>query len=158
MTPADTRRMTVRFVKLSDHRHRVDVRRADGTDETVELDSRSYLRHDLAHFAVEATLGLQGGVWGSIAAGGSFDGNGLDGDDMALAETLSGPVQTLMRVEAPPGDIYDALTRVAPEIASQDLADRLHVRMRALTGRWRSTRYGDAMELHWPPPDDGASS
>lgn len=153
------RSMTVHFVKLSEQRHRVEVHRADGTHDTADLDTRSFLRHDLAHYAVEATLGLQGGVWGSIAAGGSFDGNDLDGADMTLAETLAGPVQTLMRIEAPPDEVYDTIMRVAPETASREVADHLHAWMRALTGRWRSTGYGDALELEWPPfaSDNGRS-
>ena len=87
--------MKIVFTKLSDQRHAVRVERSDGKSESIELDSRSFLRHDLAHFAVELELGLSEGVWGSVARCGSLSGRGLDGDDMALAETISGPMQTL---------------------------------------------------------------
>lgn len=140
----------VTFIKLSDQRHAVHVERADGTSESVELDSRSFLRHDLAHFAVEIELGLHGGVWGSVSRGGSLAGTGLDGDDMGLAETISGPMQTLMRTNADAATIHDALTRVAPDVASEDLALRLHARARALAGHWSATPYGGRMELAWP--------
>jgi hypothetical protein len=126
------------------------VERADGTIESVELDSRSFLRHDLAHFAVEFELGLSEGVWGSVARGGTLSGGGLDGDDMALAETVSGPMQIMMRTSAAATEIYDVLCRVAPGNGSMDLAERLHARLRALAGHWAATPYGGEMELMWP--------
>lgn len=142
--------MNVEFVKLSDQRHLVRVRRADGTADSVELDSRSFLRHDLAHFAVERELELAAGVWGSVAAGGSLSGDGLDGADIALAEAVSGPMQTLMRTGADTSEIFDVLARVAPDVASTDLATRLHRHLRSLAGHWASTPYGEEMALEWP--------
>jgi hypothetical protein len=142
----------VTFSKLSHRRHAVSVARSDGTNESVELDSRSFLRHDLAHLAVELELDLTAGVWGSVAAGGSLTGDGLDGSDMALAETVSGPMQTMMRTGARPDEIRDVLERVAPAIASMEVAERLHERMRSLQGHWDATAYGGDMVLTWPEP------
>lgn len=144
--------MKVTFVKLSDQRHVVRVQRDDGTTDSVELDSRSFLRHDLAHLAVEEELKLSEGVWGSVAAGGSLSGSGLDGADMALAERLSGPMQTMMRTRADAEGIQAVLARVAPEVASSDLAVRLHARLRSLAGLWESTPYRGEMALEWPAP------
>jgi hypothetical protein len=146
------------FTKLSNTRHRVHIRRADGTSESVELDSRSFLRHDLAHLAVEMELDLAEGVWGSVARGGSLSGDGLDGRDMALAELVSGPMQTMMRTSAGPTEIHDVLQRVAPAACSVSLAERLHARLRALAGHWASTPYGGDMELEWlERPDEQGS-
>lgn len=142
--------MRVVFTKLSDQRHTVRVERIDGSTELVELDSRSFLRHDLAHFAVELELGLSEGVWGSVARGGSFSGAGLDGGHMALAETVSGPMQTMLRSGAGPTEIRDVLVHVAPAAASLDLSERLYERLRTLSGRWAATPYGGDMELQWP--------
>lgn len=142
--------MKVAFTKLSDERHVVRVDRGDGTFESIELESRSFLRHDLAHFAVELELGLHGGVWGSVARGGSLAGDGLDGADMGLAETVSGPMQTMMRTRASAEEIFAVLKRVAPELATPGLATRIHARLRALDGHWAATPYGEAMHLDWP--------
>jgi hypothetical protein len=142
----------ISFCKLSDDRHAVRVMRDDGTSDSVELDSRSFLRHDLAHHAVESELGLSGGVWGSVARGGSLAGPGLDGDDMALAELISGPAQTMMRTKADAAEIEEVLSRVAPWLATSELAQRLHGRLRALAGHWAATPYGGEMILHWPSP------
>jgi hypothetical protein len=138
------------FVKLSDQRHTVRVERSDGSSESVELDSRSFLRHDLAHLAVELELGLFAGVWGSVARGGSLSGGGLDGADMPLAETLSGPMQTMMRTGANATEIHEVLARMAPGVVSPDLATRLHAHVRSLAGHWAATPYGGEMVLEWP--------
>ncbi len=52
--------LTLRFTKLSDERHRFEYRRPDGTGEAIEMETRSLLRHDLLHFALEREAGLRG--------------------------------------------------------------------------------------------------
>lgn len=147
--------MQIAFIKISDERHAVEVTRDDGSRDRVELDSRSFLRHDLAHYAVEVELELEGGVWGSVASGASLAGDGLDGDDMDRAESLAGPMQTMMRVAAGVDEIRDVLDRVAPTMPARqhDLAERLHDRIRRLNGHWAATPYGGSMVLELPPAD-----
>jgi len=108
-------------------------------DGRIELDTRSFLHHDLVHLAVEGELGLDGGFWGNVAAGSSLSGDALEGDQVRLAESLAGPMQTLMRLEAGPGEIRAVLDRVAPELASDDVAAQVHERLRRLAGHWKAT-------------------
>lgn len=49
--------MRIAFTKLTQDRHRLEIRREDGSTESVELETRSYLLHDLGHYAVEAEAG-----------------------------------------------------------------------------------------------------
>ena len=50
------------------------VHRSDGVIFQLPGFDRKYrVPHDLAHFVTERTLGMSGGVFGSIAAGGVFD-------------------------------------------------------------------------------------
>lgn len=140
----------MRFIPRTNDEHEVRVIRRDGSTESVVLNTRSFLRHDLAHFAVELELGLRGGVWGSVAAGGSLSGDGLDGPDMAVAESVAGPVQTIMRTEADAAAVLEVLRRVAPDRATPELAERIHERLRQLRGHWSATRHGEAMVLTWP--------
>jgi hypothetical protein len=142
--------MQVRFTRLSDAQHAVAVARDDGSTDRVVLDSRSFLRHDLAHWAVESVLGLTHGVWGSVAAGGSLAGDGLDGDDVATAERIAGPVQTLIRTEAGVEAYSEVLGRAG--IDDTEAAARLHEQVRRLRGHWNATAHGGSMELHWPDP------
>jgi hypothetical protein len=41
---------------------------------------------------------------------------------------------------------------VAPEVGSQELARRLHVRLRSLEGQWAATPYRGKTRLEWPEP------
>jgi hypothetical protein len=142
--------MDIAFTKISDQRHEVKVTRVGGSTERLELDTRSALRHDLAHFAVELEVPIRLGYWGSVAAGASLTGEGIAGPDARLAELLAGPCQTLMRIEAAPEAYFDVLVRVTPSAANADLARRIHERVRQLRGHWQATPYGGEMRLMWP--------
>ena len=140
--------MRIVFAKISDQRHAVEITRRDGTSERRELVSRDFLRHDLAHFAIELELPIRSGYWGSVACGASLDGEGVAGSEAELAEALAGPLQTLFRVEAGLDAYTDLLRKLAP--GRGDLAVRVHERIRRLRGHWKATPYGGEMELFWP--------
>ena len=145
--------MQIAFRKISDRRHAVTVLRDDGSRESIELASKDFLLHDLAHLALELEAGLREGVWGSIARGGSLDGSGIDGADVSLAERAAGPLQTLIRTGASVDVIAEILMRQVPELASRQLAERIHERARRLVGHWKATGYGDEMIVEWPRPE-----
>ena len=67
-----------------------------------------------------------------------------------LAEALSGPVQTLMRIEADIDKYEEVLARVLPELASEDLARRIWDKARRLLGHWKVTHFGGKMAIQWP--------
>jgi hypothetical protein len=138
------------FSKISDARHAVTVTRADGTTETREAESRSFLRHDLAHFAIELELPIRKGYWGCVASGAALGGDGVAGSDAQLAESLAGPIQTLFRMDAGL-ETYEALLEEhASRNGDPHLAIRVYERIRQLRGYWKSTPYGGQMELVWP--------
>lgn len=141
--------MDVVFTRLTPDTHRLRVERDDGTVDEITLNSRSFLHHDLAHLAVESELGIERGYWGSVAAGASLSGTGLSGSDIALAESLAGPVQTLMRIEADAEAYRSMLEHVAPTLARDEpeLADRLHERIRRLRGHVAATPFGTEMRI-----------
>ena len=142
--------MQIAFTKLSDERHSVEVERLDGTTERIELESRSFLRHDLAHFAIELELPIKGGYWGSVASGASLSGEGVTGPEIMLAESLAGPIQTLMRIEADLSAYSALLRKVARTSVRPDLPERVHERIRQLRGQWKATPYREKMKLEWP--------
>ena len=142
--------MRIAFTKISDERHAVTITRADGTSESVEVDTREYLRHDLAHFAIESELPISKGFWGCVASGASLSGEGVGGKEAALAESLAGPIQTLFRTDAGPDAYAELLREVSETTGSQDLAARVHERIRRLRGHWKATPCGGQMELVWP--------
>lgn len=142
--------MRIAFTKISDERHAVTIARIDGTSERVELETRGFLRHDLAHFAIELELPIRRGYWGCVASGASLTGEGVAGSEAQLAESLAGPIQTLFRMEAGPDAYLELLGAYSPTSANRDLAARVHERVRQLRGHWKATPYGGEMELVWP--------
>jgi hypothetical protein len=142
--------MRIAFTKISDQRHAVKITRTDGSAESIELESRSFLRHDLAHFAIETELPIRKGYWGCVAAGASLAGAGVTGEESQLAESLAGPIQTLFRTEAGPDAYRELIRKFAPTGTDPTLAARVHECIRQLRGHWRATPYGGEMKLEWP--------
>ena len=58
--------MRILLHKISDDRHTLEIVRADGRRERVDCETRSYLQHDLLHYAVETEASLAAGFWGSL--------------------------------------------------------------------------------------------
>ncbi len=141
--------MRIRLTKLDDRQHRLEVVRADGTTAERVLDTRSFLVHDLAHYAIEAERGSSGGVWGHLARGVSWDdltaGVVHDPDELARCESLVGPFQSLW-AQRLSRERYAAVAGVEGEFVEGALA-----RMRRLVGHWNATARGTTMELPWPP-------
>jgi len=54
----------------------------------------------------------------------------IRGQEIVIAEALSGPLQTLMRMEADIDEYSDILQRIQPELATEDLATRIWSRAR----------------------------
>jgi hypothetical protein len=140
----------IAFTKISDESHAVTITRADGTSERVEVETREFLRHDLAHYAIEFEMPIRKGFWGSIASGASLIGDGIAGSDAQLAESLAGPIQTLFRIDAGQDAYLELLKRFSPMSEVQDLAARVHERVRQLRGHWKATPFRGKMELEWP--------
>ena len=145
--------MKIRFAKLSDEEHRVEVIRRDGSVESATLNTRSFLRHDFAHFATESCVRLESGYWGMVAAGASLAGDEIRGPQAQLAEALAAPVQTLMRVDADLDRYQQTLAYVLPDRDCTELAQQVKDCAKKLEGHWRATPYGDSMEIDWPEND-----
>lgn len=145
--------MEIIFTKITNEEHSVEIHRLDNTVEKAVLNTRTFLRHDLAHLAVEIETPLKFGFWGSVAAGTPLIDAEVLGKEIGIAESLSGPVQTLMRVEAKVEQYLALLERIQPNLASLDLAERIHERVRKLRGHWSATNYGNSMVIDWPEND-----
>ena len=66
--------MDLTFTRTGERTYAVMVHRDDGvTYELRTFDRTCSLPHDITHFVVERELGLERGLWGSIAAGAVFE-------------------------------------------------------------------------------------
>jgi hypothetical protein len=162
--------MRIRLTKISDAQHRLALIRDDGTGESIALPSRSFLWHDLLHYAVETNAGLHQSFWGLLASGKTLADlhdamNGRDGAgtakarpaEAAITEAVVGVLTDVVRERAAPGAAIDGLARLfqaqdreVPVWFSADFVARVREHMRALMGQWRALPFGREMELVFP--------
>ena len=154
--------MKIIFEKISDKEHKLSIIRRDGSSESILCESRSYLNHDLTHFALETEAGLSNGFWGRVA-----DGQQLTSNDDGI-DLLQPQQQKIRQIEAVVGVLHnlsqepesgailqnlhmqgDGLGWQIPQWLNEDLIDRVRERLRRLKGHWQATAYGRSMTLTW---------
>ncbi|MCB9879785.1 MAG: hypothetical protein H6835_19515 [Planctomycetes bacterium] len=157
--------LLVRFRRLSPERHVLEFVRVDGSRERVELETRSTLWHDLVHFAVESEARLRDAFYGRIARGVAYAALGRiaaerhdDGSHLELwhVERIVGPLQTAAKRTVDPAAFVGALRShlaatgaACPSWFDEGFVVRALWRLRELDGRWRSTPFGEALELRF---------
>lgn len=156
--------MKILFHKLTDREHRLEIVRDDGSAEAVTCESRSYLEHDLLHYALEREAAIADGFWGSLAAGRTLEQmNGMARSGMtpdaagalAAIEPVVGALTGLTKGGSPAEVVggarayLEALEYDVPAWLTEETLTAALARMRELEGRWRATARGTAMELTW---------
>ncbi len=152
-------KLRIRLVRLSKERHRIEIVRPDGRVEARTLETRSFLAHDLVHFAVESEAGLVEGFYGRLARGASLDDPPASSSEAMMIETIVGPFQSALGKEAPqaPEDFVASLAaylaqsgKTTPAWLTPDYAIAVRERLRKLMGQWKATPFGETMELAFP--------
>jgi hypothetical protein len=152
--------LRLRFTRISNDLHRFEAIRPDGGVEKRELETHSFLPHDLVHYAIESEAGLRNSFYGQLARGAGYDDMVDQGAEGVRTEMVVGALQGAIARQA------DAETFVAsvketwanigkppPEWLTPDLVTRALERLRQIQGRWRATPFGQAMELEFPLGD-----
>jgi hypothetical protein len=141
----------VRFTRLNPTHHRFEAVRDDGAIESRELETRSFLTHDLVHFALESEGKLADGFYGAIARGGAYETEAT-----AAIESVVGPLQGAIKGEVDASAFVQRFRSVQekigghmPDWLSEDLIARTVARLRQLQGQWRATPFGQTMELRF---------
>jgi len=156
--------LTLRFTRLTSDRHRFEYRRADGTGEAIEMETRSFLNHDLVHFAVESEAQLKGSFYGILAKIGGYqeltvNGGAALGGEIAITERIVGALQGALArddldaaaFQARVAEYLDLFDECAPRWFTPAFVAAVRERMRQLAGRWKATPFGETMELEFNP-------
>ncbi len=154
--------LRVRFTRVSPTRHRIEW----GTRPPFaarELETRSTLLHDLVHFAVESEAGLRESFYGLLAQGASYTeltqvGTNMAANlELAMTEMVVGALQGAWKQDFDPARFLATLNGYLRQLGSTtppwltvELLDRIGKRLRALTGAWGGTKFGDTLELSFP--------
>jgi len=159
--------LTIRITRVSPTQHRLEYVRADGSGEASLLDTRSFMFHDLLHFAVETEAHLDQSFYGLLARGHSTAAlNGKDPADsprvprteLAMTESVVGALTGAIKQDTEPARFLDlfqnmlaATEEVMPPFLDEEFVVRVKERLRRLLGQYNGTPFGSVMELHFPP-------
>ncbi|MBI1360537.1 MAG: hypothetical protein GC155_09695 [Alphaproteobacteria bacterium] len=147
--------LRIRLTRISNDRHRFEAVRADGSVELRELETRSYLTHDLVHFALESEGKLDEGFYGLLARGGGYEASAdMWAGDTGRIEKVVAMLQTALKDEVETrefakraSDAFHHINELAPAWLTEDLIAGAVQRFRSLQGKWRATPFGEAMDL-----------
>jgi hypothetical protein len=152
--------LALRFTRVSPTHHRFEYRRPDGTGEALELETMSFLVHDLLHYAVESEARLRGSFYGILAKIGGYEelsvnGGAALGGEVAITERVVGALAGALQDGDLDGEAFaqrvteslDLYDERAPRWLTPTLILAVRARMRQLMGRWDATAAGEAMEL-----------
>ena len=150
--------LTIRLTRLSATHHRFEALRPDGSRWARELETKSLLRHDLTHFALESEAGLKHSFYGLLARGGDYDavGQPLEGEALET-ERVVGPLQTAAKGDVDASafvarlvDYHHSIGEAPPAWLSADVIRRAAARLKQLEGQWSATPFGETMTLEFP--------
>ena len=157
--------LILRFTRVSPTDHRFEYRRPDGTGEAITMDTRSYLFHDLLHFAAESEAGLRGAFYGLLAKVGGYEelrvaGGMALGGEIAITERVVGALTgALAAAELDAAGFVERVTEFlehyeerSPRWLTGEFVLAVKERMRRLEGQWKATPFGQTMELEFPLP------
>ncbi|MEM9799905.1 MAG: hypothetical protein AAGA20_06230 [Planctomycetota bacterium] len=154
--------MLVRFVKLTDRRHALEIERG-GDVERVELETRSTLFHDLTHLAVEQASQASDGFFVALAGGATMaeiahharEGRPYPPAAMEVERAVA-MLQSLAKHDESPDALHARIVeslaaqdQVPPDWLTAELVATVRTRLRSLVGAWRATRYGEALTVDW---------
>jgi hypothetical protein len=157
--------LVLRFTRTSRTHHSFEYCRADGSGETIEIETHSFLFHDLLHYAVEGEAGLRGSFYGILYKIGGYEeltvgGGAALGGEIAITERVVGALTGALQDNELDADAFvarvnehlDLFEERAPRWLTPAFIAAVRERMRQLTGRWEATPFGETLELAFPSP------
>ncbi len=139
--------------------------REDGTATEAELETRSFLRHDLAHYVTEKTAGKEHCFWGAIAGGTNFEQMGragnygkgvLEGDEINEMEMIVAIIQGQTKQRRTGSELmagfqnaFLAHGKPVPSYLDAAFVDRVSDEFIELVRRWDSLQISGSLTLTW---------
>jgi len=158
--------MQIRFQKLTNDRHRLTIIRIDGTSESADLETKSLLKHDFIHLALETEAQLKKSFWGLVASGKSFlelsenmkekTTRPASDEEVACTEMLVGALTGAEKQSIDSATFVKNFSTWCKEVAmtcptwlTAECIDRTRERLRHIQGKWNATPFGEVMEILW---------
>jgi hypothetical protein len=144
--------MKVTFAKKGARGYAVEVRRDRYPDLWCgSIGYDDFLPHDLLHFVAEAEFGLDGAVFGDLAAGGNA--RIFQAFDQALTAKMWRK-QRISRTRLPDGRRSEELVgELERGWRARTLPPQLQQKLDDLAARWHALQVGGSLTLEWPRPE-----
>lgn len=144
--------MKVTFVKQGAQRYAVEVSRERYPDLWCgSIGYDEWLPHDLLHFVAEAEYGLDGAVFGDLAAGGNA--RIFQSYDQEVTAKLWRR-QRIRRTRLPEGRRSEELAwELEQKWRARTLPPQLQRKLDDLAARWHALQVGGSLTLEWPRPE-----
>ena len=144
--------MKVTFLKKGARRYAVEVRRDRYPDLWCgSIGYDDFLPHDLLHFVAEAEFGLDGAVFGDLAAGGNA--RIFQPTDPKLVAKMWRE-ERKNRTRLPEGRRSEELARELEQgWRARTLGPELQQKLDGLAERWHALQVGRSLTLDWPRPE-----
>lgn len=155
--------MIVIFRKKSNTHHELTIIQPDGSSETHKLETKSYLRHDFIHLALEKTAGIDYGFWGQLKAGKSITDLNMNTEMMKgsipstpneIVEVVTGSLQGYFDGEDEPEQYLEGVKQLLnaykadiPIYLTIDTLKEAKEYYRQLYGQWNALAFGEAMTI-----------
>lgn len=143
--------MEIDFKKLNISSHELKIVRSDRSSETVVLDTKTYLLHDICHFFVEKELNTVDGFWGMLSQG--YQLEQLFGKTNPLTEKLRsiegivGGTQSVYSKHMDESAFWDYLDAPGFDISDSNFLDKVIPRIEEFMNHWRFLPIGKSMTL-----------
>jgi hypothetical protein len=157
--------LAVRFTRVSPTHHRFEIERTDRSTECTVVETRSLLAHDLLHFALETEAGLLQSFYGLLAAGrrlsetmpeSTAQGVRFPIAEAQLTERIVGPLTAVVQDKISPRALLAGIRQLQEahgepmqDWLTEELIQRTAARFRRLHGQWKSTAFGQTMQLRF---------
>lgn len=144
--------MKIEIKKNTHYQCEYTITKADGTVENIALETKTYLIHDICHYAVEKTLGFKNGFWGTLSNGYLFNAL-FNKQDPQLAqlraiETIVGPVQSVFSGHLPKNKFPDFIAHLDFKMTDAQLEQCL-TEIENFNAEWRNLLPGQHLTLEW---------
>ncbi len=147
--------MRVRFTKLGGGRHRLEVFGPAGA-QAMECETRSYLLHDLTHFALETAAGLNTGFFGLLAEGRTLAEVAEMHPQALEIEQAVGALHNLAKGKADARAVLNGLKHLRqaqgldmPQWLNEQVIRQAQEHLRRLQGHWQALKPGEHLEMQF---------
>ena len=154
--------LTLKIKRISHTHHTLEYKREDGTGESTELESKTFLMHDFVHYCVEKEAGLTDGFFGLLEKGCTYESlsyKDKEHPDCKVTEDIervTGVMTGVVKGDATVSqtkdifqNMYNAYNTPQPSWINESNLTNAHERYKRLMGEWNSLKFGETLELEF---------